>query len=238
MIKRQKLSASLTDTKAELSLVGACQIINDAVTEYMGELKIDNATFKNNYNAFWVYLKRKIVFLKPAKWDEDLVVRTFISSISLAKMEVDAEITNSVGEIVLRSRTELCVLDIETQKIKKLSGLGVSGSLETEEPLDLEFSKFEGGNLSEIGKVKIKYCNIDFCRHTNNLEYIRFILDTYKVAEIENRKISEVMIKYVNQSFEGEEVVIKKSKSGCKDFFLIERDMKPIIQCEIVFEKE
>jgi len=60
LIKHQKVSSAITDSMAILSVIGIFQIVEEAVTELMGELNIDGITAKRGYNAVWVYTKNKV----------------------------------------------------------------------------------------------------------------------------------------------------------------------------------
>lgn len=236
MLKNQIVSASMTDTKANLSVIGTFQVIQDAITELTGKLNIDGATLKEKYNALWVFTKTRAKFIKTISWNEEITIDTFISFISVAKMNVDIEVKNQNGEVVLCSKTEMCALDIDTQRIRKLSTVGVDKSmLSNNKANEIVFTKFDGNNLPLVDSVKIKYSNIDFSHHTNNLEYIRLIMDTYSVAEVEQRQIKEVEIIYANQSFENDILDIHKASFDNKELIVLEKDEKTIVKCEIVY---
>lgn len=234
--KKQIISASMVDTKANLSVIGAFQVIQDAITELTGQLKIDGMTLNEKYNAFWVFAKTRVKFLKEIAWNNEIAISSYISFISLAKMNIDVEIKNKNDEVVIYSRTEICALDMETQRIRKLSTVGVDETmLSDKQTMEIIFTKFEGNDLPQIDNVKIKYTNIDFSHHTNNLEYIRFIMNTYSVAEIERKQIKEMEVIYANQSFENDVLDIFKANFADKDLIVIEKSEKPVIKCEIIF---
>ena len=58
LIKHQKVSSAITDSMANLSVIGMFQITEEAVTELTGELNIDGITAKREYNAVWVFTKK------------------------------------------------------------------------------------------------------------------------------------------------------------------------------------
>lgn len=236
MIKKQRILSSMVNTKSQLSVVGAFQMLQDALTELTGRLGIDGPTMKKKYNAFWVFIKTRVKFFKDLDWNEEIKTTAIISSISLAKMCIDFKITDASGEVAVYSRTEMCALDGETQKIRKLSTVGVSEDmLSKTKKCEINFAKLSMENLPVADRVQVKYTNIDFCHHTNNLEYVRLIMNTYTVAEMEKRRFSEMQIDYISQSFENELLDICKSSLDGKDEFIIQKDSKPIVKCEILF---
>ena len=98
LIKKQKVGASITDSLANLSVIGIFQTVEDAVTELLGELKADNITMKKTDNSIWVFAKNRIKILKNIAWNEDFNTECFISSITLAAVNVDVAIKNQSEE--------------------------------------------------------------------------------------------------------------------------------------------
>ena len=132
-------------------------------------------------------------------------------------------------------RMELCALDLQSGKIRRMSTVGVDDGIPTENPeIDLSFSKFDAENLPEAAQVKINYTNIDFAGHTNNKEYIRFILDTYSVQELEERPIKEMDIVYINQTYENDVLTLQKSNGKDRDIIAIKKDGNHVVKSEIV----
>ena len=235
LIKNQKLSASMVASNESLSVIGAFQIIEDAVTEFMGSLKIDGITVKREYNAFWVFVKTRAKFFKKLGWGEDYSVCAFLSSMSLAKLYVDVEVCDKSGDRVFYARVELCVLDIATQRIKKIASVGVDESMLSPATAEITFGKSDSNELSLIEQVKVRSTNIDHSHHTNNLEYLRFIMNTYSVAETEAKTVKEMEVIYASQSYENDVLDVLKAQSADRDFIVLQKDGKPVVKCEIVF---
>lgn len=235
--KNQKVSISMVSTDGNLSAVGSFQIIQDAVTELAGMLKIDGGTLRDKYNALWVFTKTRAKFVKKIGWNKDIAITSYISFISNAKIHINVVIKDDSGEVALFSKTEMCALDIETQRIRKTSTVGVEAAMleSIDGAVDTAFTKFTDIDLPTVDRMKVKSTNIDFSHHTNNSEYIRLVMDTYAVEEIESRVIKEFEITYAGQSFEKDVLEIKKANFDGVDLVVIEKDNKPIVKCEIVF---
>ncbi len=236
LVKRQKVSASFSDFNANLSVMGAFQIVEDAVTEYMGDLKIDGVTTKKLYNAVWVFAKTKIKFLKDIAWNTEYTVTCFISKISTVTINIDVGIKNASDELCVYSRIELCALDTQSGRIRKVSTVGVDDSINVEAPLmDISFTKkMCAEDLPILEQVKVRFTNIDYVIHTNNKEYVRFLLNTYSVEDIRRKAIREMEIMYVNQSFENDILIIKKGNIDDKDVFVIQKEDEVIVKCEVL----
>ena len=146
LIKKQKVGASITDSLANLSVIGIFQTVEDAVTELMGELKADNITMKKADNAIWVFTKNRIKILKNIAWNEDFYTVCFISSITRATVNVDIAIKSKSEELCAYSRVELCALDLQTERIKRISAVGIADRIVPEKPeTDIAFARFDRG---------------------------------------------------------------------------------------------
>lgn len=235
LIKHKTVSISTMDTEGNLSVVGVFQEIQDAVTELMGMHKIDGNTARIKYDALWVFVKTRVEFFGKMFWNTPFTVTALFSYISPAKINIDVAFSDGNGENVIYSRTELCALDIPTQRIRRTFTVGVDKAMLSDRPApEMEFAKFEDTDLPTVATVKIKSTNIDYSHHTNNSEYVRLIMDTYSVAETEKMNIREMELLYANQSFEGDVLEIKKAASDGKHLVTVEKDGAAVVKCEIL----
>ena len=225
----------MTDPLANLSVIGCFGIAEETVTELMGRLRIDGVTVKKAYNAVWVFAKSKLKVLSNIAWNEQYTVVGFISKVTRVSIDIDVEIKNKSDGLCAYLRVELCALDLQSGKIRRVSTVGVDDSIQAETPeTDLSFSKFDAENLTEVAQVKIKYTNIDFAGHTNNKEYIRFALNTFSIQELTMCPIEELDIVYVNQTYENDDLAILKSSDREGAIVAIRKYDKLIAKCKIV----
>lgn len=223
------------DANTQLSVLGAFGFVVDALTEMMAELNIDGITVKKQYNAMWVFTKNRIKMLKPLQWGDSYSVESFVTAYSLVKLYIETAVKNNAGEIVAYSKVELCALNLTTGRIMKTSEVGLNDTFVKEPSLvNVEFTKFNDADLPLAESVTVRSTNIDFSRHTNNVEYVRLLLNTYSVTEMLTNPIKEVEVCYISQSFENDVLQIYKSTDGHKDILKIEKENKPIIKCEIL----
>ena len=97
----------------------------------------------------------------------------------------------------------------------------------------LDFSRFSKtcGSLTE--SVTVSSTSLDYCYHTNNIEYVRFMLNTYPVEHFKTHEPAQLEIHYASQSFEGEVLSIMKESDDSGDQFHILRDSQEITSCKI-----
>ena len=233
--KQQIVGSNLVGADVNLSTIGLFGIVESAITEGMAALKIDGLTIKQKYNAFWVFTKNRIKIFGKALWGETLTAQSFISNISLVKLNVDTVLKRSDGSILAYSRCEMCPLDGATGHIKRTSEVGVNGTIAAETPLmDVVFEKLDESNLPLVDTVVVRSTNVDYSNHCNNVEYLRFMLNTYTVTELVNNSIKEIEVNYVNQSYEGDTLSVYKSTLDNRDIFSLKKDNQTVIKCEIL----
>ena len=232
--KQQIISSNFIGADTKLSPLGVFQLVENAVTEGMAAQHIDGLTIKRLYNAFWVFSKNKVKLVGAANWGETLTIESFVSSISAAKLDVDTALKNADGQIVAYSRCEMCPLDLATGRIRRTASVGVDGIATEPAQLELVFDKLDCDDLPVVEDVTVRSTNIDCWRHANNVEYMRFIFNTYSVEELLSRPIKELEVNYVSQSFEGDTLSIHKRATDTCDLFAITKSAATVIKCKVV----
>ena len=232
--KQQTVSSNYIGADAKLSALGVFQLVENAITEGMAAQHIDGMTIRRLYNAFWVFSKNKVKILSEVQWGDTITIESYVSAIALAKLDVDTAIKNAAGQIVAYSRCEMCPLDVETGRIRRTATVGVDEKIVAEPAKVIAFDKLDCDNLPVVEQVSVRSTNIDFSRHANNVEYLRFIFNTYSVEELLSRPIKELEVNYVSQSYENDVLTVHKSTTGDCDLFEITKSSQPVIKCKLV----
>lgn len=225
----------MCDSSVKLSALAIFQLVEDTATELMGELHIDGLTAMREYGAMWVFVKNVIhVFHRP-DWRTPLFLRSFISGHSAAKLMLDTEIlAGNERAPVAHSRLEMCALDLETGSIRKAATVGVLTDTPCEQALpDLKFSRFPKHEIETVDAVRVQATNLDYCAHTNNVEYIRFMLNTYPAKDLEDREMDRIEVHYGQQTFEGDVLSVSKSREDAVDYFSICSGNSVAVECKI-----
>lgn len=235
LIKNNKLGSIYIDVSGNLSAIGAVMLVEEAVTELLGNMELDGISLERKYGAVWVYTKTRVKLLKDIKWDAPYTLTSFISRKSRAGINIDVAIENENKELCSYARVELCAIDVKELKIRRTNEVGVDDSIEAHEPwIDFSFARYTKVEYEKVDEVKIKFSNIDFMKHTNNKEYVRFIMDTYTVDELLCKPIKELEVVYYNQSYEGNILSISKTVNESSELFTVERDETIIVKAEII----
>lgn len=238
LIKQKSVTSSISDADANLSVLGVFQLVQDAVTEMLGNANLDGPTLRKEYNAIWLFTRNRTKLFKSVPWGVNAItVTAFVSSIARATLCVDTCIKDTDGEICAYSRIEMCALDLSTMRIRRIDTVGITADVQAEQPeMDVAFTTFDLSPTTQIDSMRIGSTNIDISQHTNNVEYIRFILNTYTVKQLRDNPIREMEIRYINQSYENDVLTVFKQNGGNhKDMFLIKCADKDTVKCEVLF---
>lgn len=218
-----------------MSPVGAFQIVENAIVELMGNLHIDGVTCIRDYNAMWIFARNRIEFKHKLHWMDEYILECYISSIENAKLTLDTIVKHNETTILV-ARTLLCALDVSTGRIRRCDSVGVKADMQTETPeIKIKFTDTNFVPTVLVDSVTSCSTDIDYCNHTNNISYIRYILNQYKGSQIQQQPITAIEIQYINQSFEGDKLEIYRYLS---DKFSIKSNNKSVANCIIEFNCE
>lgn len=151
-------------------------------------------------------------------------------------MTVDTEVF--VGEeLKIYAKTEVCVLSLENQKIKPIKSVLTKEVEVVTSKQNFTFDRFDDFEDLEIIKThKVCCSSIDYCIHTNNIEYFRFILDTYESKFLLEHKLDELQINYVSQTMENDVLDIARNIRGNEYSFEIKNGQNVAVRCKLLFK--
>ena len=244
LIKKDRLPASYCGTDVKLSVMGAFRIVEDMVTEIMGDLKIDGVTCMKEYGAMWVFVRNRIEIPQRIEWMEEYTVTSYISSFSRVKLFIDTVMTRQDGSVALASRLELCAVDLETGKIRKAETVGVGEKTPPEDKMtDIEYSRVKpirtaGSEEGLLDEVLVRSTDIDYCYHTNNISYVRYIMNQYDTSDLTARPVKAIEIQYAAQTHEGDLLKVyacemPEDQAENTDAFAVELDGRTAVTCQI-----
>ena len=228
------ITASLCDSNVRLSVKGTFDLLQDYLTEMLGNLQLDGVSLREKYGCVWVFTRNRVAIDRCLLWKERYTAESYISSAKGAKMTVDTALKDTDGNTCVYSRIEMCALDLQAQKIRRIRDVGVTSDADVETPeREITFSRLKHEGLHEIGRVVVRSGDIDFVRHTNNVSYVRFITDTYTVKELRERPVKAIEVRYAGQTHEGDELVIKKAECDGRELFDVTLGDTVAVECEI-----
>ena len=233
LVKTDRLAASSCGADVKLSVEGAFRMVEDMVTELMGDQHIDGVTCMREYGGMWVFVRNRIEMPQPLAWMDEYTVTSYISSFSKIRLYIDTVVQKTDGSITLKSRLELCAVDLETGKIRRSESVGVGEKTPAEEPMfEIAYSKEKPVRDDLIDEIRVHSADIDYCHHTNNIAYVHYFMNQIAVDDLIERPVKEIEVQYAAQTFEGDKLSVYRCSSE-GEAYMIEKDGAKVVSCII-----
>jgi len=227
---------SRVDNLARLSLDSIFDFTQIAITEYFKSINFDNLTMKNKYNYAWVISKTKLKINSIPMWGENIYSKIFISNIRPVKTDIETIFYDLDGNELIVIKDEMCIISLDSRKVVKLSEIGFDKIEVFNTVLDSPYESIDMTNLEKFDNIKVKYCDIDCTNHTNNVSYIRFIMNSLGIEFFNNYKIVNMDLRYLNESRINESLDIYKSNNNNTLDILIKREDTNIFSLKLTYK--
>lgn len=223
------LHYSEIDSSAHFSLVSCLNYIQNMSTEFFATMKTDNFTLSTQNNAVWVITKTKIKFIERPAWKDKVFIRIYSVKVSNIRYHVEISFENEEGKLLVIAKQEYCAMDIATRRARKISTVNFPNDLEVEEekyPEEYRKLRDELTKENYCYSQKIFSQDIDFSKHTNNVSYVRFLMNLFSCDFLETNEIKDFEIHYIAESKEEQCLDIYQKKVAEKEieFWLAEKD--------------
>lgn len=228
------------DRKISLSLLDSFYLIQDMMTEYFGFLKSDNIILKRENNAIWVLTKTKVHFNNLPVWRDVVEGTVFTTNIKPIRVGTETQFKDKDNNILFYANQETCAIDLDDRKIKKISTVNYPKDLEIIEGINKEKYLKLNDEFTIDDKVSeqiVHSTDIDFSHHTNNVSYIRFILNSLSSEFLDNCKVTDFEIHYINETKEGQKLEIYRKLKDTNVDFLIKENDREIVRANLKYKR-
>ena len=82
------------------------------------------------------------------------------------------------------------------------------------------------------------FVDIDTNTHTNNVAYLRMILNCFSPKEFNSLSIDEIQVSFISQSFYGDELMIYKKKTDYGFYIEGQCNVTTVFNCIILVEND
>ena len=231
-----KVLSSQTSYGAKLGILQSLGLLQDNMCEYFKAINCDGISMIPTHNCFFVVTKTRLRLLNSASWLDNLELTTNVNKLTGIRVNLYTEIkkNNNLQVVAIQ---ELCAMDNDSRKIRMLNTTKYPQDVEVvSSSVDIDFDKIDHDFVEDqylVSEINVKSSNVDFYLHTNNVEYVRFILDTIPVKELIDKNYNDIQINYLFESREGDVLNIYRKKVDNGYLFLIEKDNIIITQAKI-----
>ena len=134
-------------------------------------------------NCAWVLARMQVKFDKPVRYDENIEMQTWHKGLNGLYFLRDYQLLNEQGELAVRSSSSWIVMNTETRRISRDEAVmklidveAQSSDHAIEEPCPKVVIP-KGAELQEIGFHKVRFSDLDYNGHANNVQYTVWALD-------------------------------------------------------------
>ena len=204
------------------------------------EMGTDGEALLQKSNVFWVLTKMKLKVAELPKSGETITVETWPLKAKGVRFDRDFKLSNK-NKIFVIGSSEWCTLDYTTHKLRRVDSVAY--------PHDMQFGEDRSG-AGELLRIKESVCDkdlnhtyrssfvdIDTNKHTNNVAYLRMVLNCFSPDEFEAMKIDEFQINFLSQTFYGDEIKVYKKKTDYGIFIEGKHNGIAVFNCFVISAK-
>lgn len=223
--KDYTVPSSGTDPAGKLSLPGIFDLWMDLASEHAQRLGVGFRDMASRH-AYWVAVRTRVrVYERPGLL-ETVRLRTWPGQPGSVKCDRFYRMVRD-GAVLAEGRTEWVGQNTDTGRVMRTGDFGYPAELEhlPERVCEAPFTRFreqpDPANLCLSYTVGSR--DIDMGRHMNNVAYVRMLLGTFAVAELEAMDVAEVEVAYSNVCREGETLEVYRRRDGEGWHFLVQK---------------
>lgn len=236
--KNYNTSYSYVDRTGRLGLVEFLNMNQDMITEFYGSVGSDNLILREKNNAAWIYTRIRIETVGSLPfWNQKTKAVTFVCAKSAIRMELETDLYDENDNLLVVAKTEMYAIDFGTRKLRRIDTLEFPKDLEVMETNMPEgFSRlnteFEVADMAYMQKVYA--IDTDFTDHTNNVRYVKFIMNTFDSKFFVEKTIKGFEIQFVRESKDGDTLSIFAKNTGENEYsYLIQKADEAVVKAKL-----
>lgn len=223
--KEEVLLTSKLDYEGKLKTAGLFDLFMDLAAEHAEYIGVGYKSMLE-HRAFWLAVRTRVRIYKTPRLQDRVKVKTWPGKPGLVKCDRFYSLTMA-GEVLAEGRTEWVAQNIDDGRVLKTDAFGYPLDMVPlpERVCDGPFTRFkerpDPANLCAHYTVNSR--DIDTGRHMNNVAYVRMLMGTFTVSELERMDISEVEVSYSAACREGEELTVYRRRDEEGVHFLVQK---------------
>ncbi len=232
---KTKIFASDCGLNAEVGLENLLMLVQNYVTEELELMGCDNVVLREKYHAMWVFTRHKIKLFSPIKWGEKIVARSRSAKSNRLLNYMLTEIYDTNNKLLASSLLEMCVIDVTSFKMLKLTDLPFEFGKEN---IDSTYN-IELGDFKDSFNFKVTPAMLDYSKHMNNIKSVLVFLDSLTLEEMQMiyENGYEFQIFYKAQAMCGEHLIMRKNFQDKRFTYVVEKeDGKIAIEAQLVIK--
>lgn len=197
------------------SLVELIELTQETAWKHADSMGLSYSSLMDD-NLMFALAWESIELKERPSYGEKVQVLTRLSGTSRLYFYRDFLVTEGSSDTVLKARTTWTCLDTETRRPQRLDRLSeeldfpyLGEPPEVETP---EFSSYETDDHRY--STTVRPSDLDVNSHANNVQYIRWVMDSLPLDFLVSRELDNFDIKYRAELSTGDELLVGRSELG------------------------
>jgi medium-chain acyl-[acyl-carrier-protein] hydrolase len=203
-----------TGPDGKASLYSLFNFMQDIASEHAVKLGFGRDDLMK-HNHFWVLSRMYAVLAEMPRWEDKIMVKTWPNGTDKLFAMRNYEVCFPDGRPVASALSSWLIVDRTTKKIQRPGDLLAHfhsemdrGNSSVRAAAKLSWSS---ENARESARFRVKISDLDVNLHTNNVNYLKWVSDTYDINFTMNHIPRSVEINYLAESVFNDEIIIMTS---------------------------
>ena len=212
--KEYRIHVYETGPDGKLYLYSLFNYMQDIASDHAVKLGFGRDDLMRN-NRFWVLSRMYAIINKWPQWEESIILKTWPNGTDKLFALRNYEVSYPDGRHIASGTSSWLILDHTTKKVQRPDSIlsQFYPNLHTNESPVRYATKIEPApeNGVESEAFSVKVSDLDVNLHTNNVRYLKWVCDTYKLHFVLENNPQSAEINYLAESKFDEEIMIRTS---------------------------
>lgn len=160
----------------------------------------------------WILLKMAFEISQMPQEDDLITIETWVEKVNSLITSRNFAIRNEAGQPVGHATSEWAILNLETRHpVSITSDTTISDcatGISVPVAMPGRLKHLTTAEATSRHSIKVSYSDIDYNGHTNSVQYLQWMLDSYPIEKVYGRQIARLEIIYAQEVRYGETVDI------------------------------
>ncbi len=219
--KPYRVNTYEADVSGRLSITSLFNYLQDAAARHATVLNFGKEHLEQN-NMFWVLSRILVIMDNMPGWEEEIIIRTWPRGVDKLFALRDFEVLGNNGRKYGGATSCWLMVNRENRWPVRPDKLleELKGNMHNKSSLERYPSKLTATGISSYTSqvFPVRYSDLDINMHVNNVQYIKWAIDTYPLDFILGNKFESAEVNYLSESVPGDEITVRASETGEKIF--------------------
>lgn len=227
--------ASEVNTRMEISLPAICDLLQEAAGQHakMGGVAYSDLIGKN---LAWVLSRLGVKMFRYPKWNEEIIVETWVNGFNRLFSYRNFQLSDSEGNVIGIASTAWLLINVKTKRMQRFDGVMKNFEILEDKQVDITLGKIPKlNNITKSMTTTVKYSHLDMLKHVNNVQYLRWMLDSFDLDFLHENTPKEMHINFLAEAFYGDGLLLQQVQKEDEYLLNIQRGDKEICRASMRF---